>query len=171
MEKHIELDRENTLVNLLRKYQIDLEDPQELFRIDNLMIREVLEAHKKIVTTVDDFTRLRNYISKVQTEYKNDVHSDFKEYPHKVFVNAVLLDEKIACWKICDRKWTKGNFVMFQQPQIVLKNLGKLNLRIVSRSYIVNNPEEHSKAFNEDAAEFYRQWEIHPEADMPFKPY
>lgn len=83
-------------------------------------------------------------------------HSSFNTYPHRVFANAALLDGKIIDWKTGNWRWRNGQHL---KPAVIR-----------TKSFIVNNNEEHSKAFNVLAVKFYKQFPMH-ENFRAYRPY
>lgn len=82
--------------------------------------------------------------------------SNFNEYPHKVFASVLLLDGKIYDWKIKNTHWEDPNEITMR-----ISDFDKIpRMEVKWTSFTVNNDEEHNRAFEEDAREWYKQWEV-----------
>jgi len=86
----------------------------------------------------------------------NKYYSDFNVYPHKIFANVVLVKGKIANWKTGSCRWTKENYFMSTQPDIVYQNEKDVTVR--SRSFVVKNREKHNEVFSKQSVKFYKQF-------------
>ena len=94
--------------------------------------------------------------------------SSFDEYPHRVFANVILVDNKIVRYQIGNYRYTKNSIWCHHQPRIVAENEEKIQIR--SRSFLVHNRKEHNKAFEKDAVKFMKKYEIHENYEGS-KPY
>lgn len=97
-----------------------------------------------------------------------ETHSDFNKFPHRVFVSVILLKNKIVNWKVGNLRWTKDTWHFSRQPGVVIKNEKKI--KIFSRSFLVNNSQEHNKAFEVRAKQFLKKFKIHPKY-IGMRPY
>lgn len=77
------------------------------------------------------------------------------EYPHELHANVLLLDNKIECWKTGNRKSDKEfwSFKSYWKPD------RHKDYIVETKTWIVNNDQEHSEVFEFLATEWYRQWE------------
>lgn len=90
-----------------------------------------------------------------------------EEYPHELHANVLLLDNKIECWKTGDTKaedywpfrarWKKGRFGFDSNDGIQVFNMGDYTVK--SKTWIVNNSQEHNEVFTIHAPIWYRNWE------------
>jgi hypothetical protein len=78
----------------------------------------------------------------------------FEEYPHKVYASVLLLDNKIENWKVGGHpKRDPGEFSGFWKRDRLSDYSSEYT------EFIVNNEDEHRKAFEELAPEWFKQWE------------
>jgi len=77
-----------------------------------------------------------------------------EEYPHSIFGSALLLDGKIEMWKIanyCKRTYEFSGFWKRDRIEDYTSEW---------KEFVCNNSEEHQKAFEEWAPEWFKQWPI-----------
>ncbi|MED1955115.1 hypothetical protein [Brevibacillus centrosporus] len=78
-------------------------------------------------------------------------------YPHKVYASVLLLDGKIYNWKIGQDHWKHPHEVKMRYS-----DFDKLDRMYTQYAWFeVNNDEEHNRAFEVLAREWFKQWEIH----------
>lgn len=77
--------------------------------------------------------------------------NSFNEYPHYVYATAFFLDDKLMDYSIgsYEKSWEtrtfRGNFTW---ERYVWENFDSLNLYCKYKKKLVNNSEEHNKAFD-----------------------
>ena len=77
--------------------------------------------------------------------------NSFNEYPHYVYATAYLLDGKLMDYSIGNRQksWYDRTFRGFSKwERYVWDNFETLNLYCEYNQILVNNNEEHNKAFD-----------------------
>lgn len=90
------------------------------------------------------------------------------EYPHKLYTNVLLLDGKIECWKTGNTKtyenywpfkarWKSDRMSTTDKHGYVQMGLG--DYTIETKTWVVNNSQEHKDVFEINSKEWYRQWE------------
>lgn len=91
------------------------------------------------------------------------------EYPHELHANVLLLDNKIECWKVGNTKaedgywpfkayWKKDRFKIVQDEHgCAFFDMG--DYKIETKTWVVNNDQEHSDVFYIHAPEWFKQWE------------
>lgn len=81
-------------------------------------------------------------------------------YPHTIWANVVLKDNKIVNWSVGERKW-EHHFSMTRYFKVPF-NFDDYKDEIVQNlSWEVQNDKEHNDVFEILAPEWFRQWEIH----------
>jgi len=88
-------------------------------------------------------------------------------YPHELYANVLLLDGKIECWKTGSTKaegywpfksWWKPNRLRLSNSDPHEEwTMG--DYTVESKTWIVNNDQEHNDVFAIHSKEWYRQWE------------
>lgn len=75
--------------------------------------------------------------------------NSFNEYPHYVYATAYMLDGKLMDFKIGNgqRNWHTRTFRGLQWERYVWDNFETLNLYCKYNKILVNNDDEHNKAF------------------------
>lgn len=90
------------------------------------------------------------------------------EYPHELYANVLLLDNKIECWKTGNTKaeeaywpfkahWKPNRMTTTDNHGYVQVALG--DYAVASKSWTVNNVQEHRDVFEIHSKVWYRQWE------------
>jgi hypothetical protein len=78
-------------------------------------------------------------------------------YPHSVYASVLLNEEgKILNWRIGSYYWKQPI-----EAKMRFRDYAKISLLTVRyKEFIVNNDYEHDKAFEVDAIEFFKQFEL-----------
>lgn len=80
-------------------------------------------------------------------------------YPHKVYASVLLLDDKIYNYKIGQNYWKSPMYVTMRTS-----DFDKMDrMRVEYTFFEVSDSEEHSKAFDVYARDWFKQWEVHEE--------
>jgi len=89
-------------------------------------------------------------------------------YPHELHANALLLDNKIECWKTGSTlaeegywpfkaNWKVSRTKVDREHGYDVWNIG--DYTVESKTWIVNNDQEHNDVFDIHSKEWYQQWE------------
>jgi hypothetical protein len=89
-------------------------------------------------------------------------------YPHELHANVLLLDGKIENWKTGGTKaeaefwpfttrWKVNRMRLVDYGQYESLDVG--DYTVESKTWMVNNNQEHNDVFMAHASEWYRQWE------------
>ena len=70
-------------------------------------------------------------------------------YPHSIFVSVILVDNKIADWKIGQHTLSTGCLI----------DTTKCDYK--EKEFVVNSNKEHNKVFEKDSIDWLRQWKVH----------
>lgn len=103
-------------------------------------------------------------------EYTKLEHSDFNKYPHYVFATAFLVDGKIADYKIGNRErcWIDRTFRGTLWESEVAQRLtnNDKGLTCEYKKILVNNNEEHNKAFDVLEDWLFNNFEIYEKTGL-----
>jgi hypothetical protein len=117
----------------------------------------------KLVQYVEDHKK--EHFAKIINQNKTTHWVD--TYPHEVYASVLLLDNKIINYKIGERFWsTPLEAKIYTRKQIDFEKL-----KTEYTSWTVYNSEEHNKAFEVYAREWFKQWEVHDDYFIGASPY
>ncbi|GAA4879488.1 hypothetical protein GCM10023310_69570 [Paenibacillus vulneris] len=90
------------------------------------------------------------------------------EYPHELHANVLLLDNKIECWKVGDTKADEGYWPFksrWKVDRMKTINMGSYDVmglgdyKVETKTWTVNNRQEHNDVFTLHSKEWFKQWE------------
>lgn len=78
-------------------------------------------------------------------------------YPYDVHASVALLDNRIVNWRVGGSPWVNAYVITFR-GEFDFNRIEEVEIKSVA--FTVTEEGEHAKAFDEDAKEWFRQWEV-----------